>query len=339
MKVLITGGAGFIGCNAAKRFMDEGHEVIVLDNMSRRGADLNIGWLRSCGTLTVLTEDIRNFGALNAIFGQHKDLDVIVHLAGQVAVTTSVENPRKDFDDNVLGTFNMLEAVRLNGLDPLFICSSTNKVYGALEHLEVVEEKTRYRWKSLEGGVAEDTPLDFHSPYGCSRGAADQYVRDYYRIYGVRSVVFRQSCIYGYRQFGIEAQGWVTWFSIATALDRPITIYGTGKQLRDVLFIDDLIDAFVLATEKIDNVMGQVYNIGGGPSNTISLLELLNLLERIRGKRADTSFAEARPGDQPVFVCDIRRVHRDLGWQPKTGVEEGVRKLVSWVDANRELFA
>ena len=339
MKILITGGAGFIGCNAARRFMDEGHEVLVLDNMSRRGADLNIDWLKSRGILTLLTEDIRDFDALNAIVSQNKDLDVVIHLAGQVAVTTSVEDPRRDFDDNVLGTFNMLEAVRLNGLEPIFIFASTNKVYGALKHLEVVEKGTRYRWKSLDRGITEDMPLDLYSPYGCSKGAADQYVRDYHRIYGLRSVVFRQSCIYGYRQFGIEDQGWVAWFTIAAVLGRPVTIYGTGKQVRDILFVDDLVDAFVAAIKGIDKAVGRVYNVGGGPSNTISLLELLNLLESIRGERVCISFAEPRPGDQPVFVCDLTRVSNDWGWQPKIGVEEGVRKLVAWVDANRELFA
>lgn len=338
MKVLITGGAGFIGCNTAKRFMDEGHEVLVLDILSRHGAELNIEWLKSCGTLSVMIEDIRNFDAVNAIFHKHRDLDVIIHLAGQVAVTDSVANPREDFDSNLLGTFNLLEAVRLNGLDPVFILSSTNKVYGALEQLEVVEEKTRYRWKSLQKGVSEEMPLDFHSPYGCSKGAADQYVRDYHRIYGLRSVVFRQSCIYGYRQFGTEDQGWVAWFTSAAMFDRPIRIYGTGKQVRDVLFIDDLIDAFVVAIEKTDKAVGRVYNIGGGPPNTISLLELLNLLETVCGKCIHTSFAEARPGDQAVFVCDLTRIHEELGWQPKIGVEEGIRTLVGWVDANRELF-
>jgi CDP-paratose 2-epimerase len=338
MKVLVTGGAGFIGCNAARRFMDDGHEVLVLDSMSRRGADLNVAWLTSCGPVTVLTVDIRDFDSLNTVIGEHKDLDAIIHLAGQVAVTASVVNPREDFESNALGTFNLLEAVRLNELDPVLIEASTNKVYGALEHLEIVEEETRYRWKSLDGGVAEDMPLDFHSPYGCSKGAADQYVRDYHRIYGVRSVVFRQSCIYGPRQFGIEDQGWVAWFTIATMLDRPITICGTGKQVRDVLFVEDLIDAFVLAIEKIDTAAGRIYNIGGGPSNTISLLELLDLLETICGRRARLSFTEARPGDQPVFVCNIGRVQKDLGWRPRIGVEEGVRQLAAWVDANKGLF-
>jgi len=338
MKILVTGGAGFIGCNAAKRFMDDGHEVLVLDNMSRRGARSNVDWLKSCGPVTVLTEDIRDFDSLNAIVRKHRDLNAIIHLAGQVAVTTAVANPREDFESNALGTFNLLEAVRLNGLDPVIIAASTNKVYGALEHLEIVEEHTRYRWKFSDGGVAEDMALDFHSPYGCSKGAADQYVRDYHRIYGVRTVVMRQSCIYGPRQFGIEDQGWVAWFTIATMLDRPITIFGTGKQVRDVLFVDDLIDAFVLAIEKIDTAAGRVYNIGGGPANTMSLLELLDLLETICGRRAQLSFAKPRPGDQPVFVCDIGRVQKDLGWRPRIGVEQGVRQLAAWVDANKGLF-
>jgi CDP-paratose 2-epimerase len=227
----------------------------------------------------------------------------------------------------------------VNKLDPVLIYSSTNKVYGGMEDIRVRERGGRYEYANLPRGIAEDRLLDFHSPYGCSKGAADQYVRDYHRIYGLRTVVFRQSCIYGYRQFGVEDQGWVAWFTIAAALGRPITIYGDGKQVRDVLFVDDLVMAFERAIKSIDKAVGGVYNIGGGPSQCLSLLELLRLLERMFGRKIERSFSDWRPGDQPVFVCDITKARRELGWRPTIGVEEGVRRLHQWVTSNQELFA
>jgi len=338
MKVLITGGAGFIGCNIAKRFMSEGHEVIVLDNLSRSGTESNLRWLQEQGRITFYNVDVRDLGAVKRVFADHRDIDVAMHLAAQVAVTTSVANPREDFEINALGTFNVLEAIRDVGCDPIIIYASTNKVYGRMEDVAIVERNGRYEYRDLPHGVSEDRPLDLYSPYGCSKGAGDQYVRDYARIYGLRTVVFRQSCCYGYRQFGVEDQGWVAWFTIASVLGKPITIYGDGKQVRDVLFIDDLVDLYLLAVEKIAQCQGKVYNIGGGPRNQMSLLELIAMLERMSGKRIQYSFADWRPGDQPVFVCDLQRVKKDLGWGPKIGPEEGVARLYGWVVENRRLF-
>jgi CDP-paratose 2-epimerase len=268
-----------------------------------------------------------------------QDADVIVHLAGQVAVTTSVTNPREDFEANALGTFNALEAARASGRDPIFVYASTNKVYGEMEEVPLAEDPTRYRYADLEYGCPETQPLDFHSPYGCSKGTGDQYVRDYARIYDLRSVVFRQSCIYGPRQFGIEDQGWVAWFVIAAVLGRPITIYGDGKQVRDVLHVDDLLDAYDAAVEKIDAVAGRVYNIGGGSENVMSVwVEFGSLLAKLLGKEIPVARGDWRPGDQKVFYADIRKAERELGWSPKIGVEEGVERLFRWVRKNKDLF-
>jgi CDP-paratose 2-epimerase len=283
--------------------------------------------------------DIRNYAALRAALSHHSDVDVVLHLAAQVAVTTSVENPREDFEINAWGTFNVLEAIRELRIDPIMLFASTNKVYGEMEHVEVVEEAQRYRYKDLPEGAPLDTPLDFHSPYGCSKGAADQYVRDYARIYGMRTIVFRNSCIYGQRQFGVEDQGWVAWFCIAAVLGKPITIYGDGKQIRDILYIDDLVAAFQQAIAHIDVTQGQVYNIGGGPDNTLAIWsEFGPLLQRLAGRPIPVTYADWRPGDQHVFVADISRAHHDFGWQPTIGVEQGIERLYHWVVANKDLF-
>jgi CDP-paratose 2-epimerase len=262
-----------------------------------------------------------------------------VHLAGQVAVTTSVTNPRDDFENNALGTFNVVEAARLSGRNPILIYASTNKVYGGMDDVEVVEDATRWHYKDLPFGAPESQPLDFHSPYGVSKGCGDQYVRDYHRIYGLPTVVFRQSCIYGPRQFGIEDQGWVAWFVIAAVMGQPITIYGDGKQIRDLLHVSDLINAYDLAVEKIDVAAGQVYNLGGGPSNTLAIwTEFGPLLEELTGRAIPVARGDWRPGDQKVFVADVRKAARELGWTPKVSVEEGVRKLFEWVRENKNLF-
>jgi CDP-paratose 2-epimerase len=267
------------------------------------------------------------------------EFDAVIHLAGQVAVTTSVANPREDLEINVLGTFNLLEAIRHAGQKPLFIYASTNKVYGGMEELRIVEREDRYACRDYPGGVPETAPLDFHSPYGCSKGAADQYVRDYNRIYGIPTVVFRQSCIYGERQFGVEDQGWVAWFVIAAALGRPITIYGDGKQVRDVLFVEDLVDAYLMAYERPAQVTGRVYNVGGGPQFTMSVWrEFGPILEEALGRRIEVTLAGWRPGDQPVYVSDIGAIARDLGWRPKTDIRSGVRRLVGWVEEHKDLL-
>jgi CDP-paratose 2-epimerase len=268
-----------------------------------------------------------------------KDADIIIHLAGQVAVTTSVTDPRNDFEANALGTFNTLEAARLSGRDPIFVYASTNKVYGGMEDVELFEEATRWRYKDLTHGCPETQPLDFHSPYGCSKGTGDQYVRDYERIYGLRSVVFRQSCIYGPRQFGIEDQGWVAWFVIAAVTGRPITIFGDGKQVRDVLNVDDLLNAYDAAVGKIDVAAGKVYNMGGGADNVMSVwAEFGPILEKLLGKKIETAQGDWRPGDQRVFYADIRKAEQELGWKPKINVAQGIELLFNWVRENRELF-
>lgn len=336
--ILITGGCGFIGANYTDRLLARGERVIVFDNLSRRGSEKNADWLRARhgSKFELIRADIRD---ARAIADAARDADAIFHFAGQVAVTTSVADPRTDFEINALGTFNVLEAARLAGRNPIFVYSSTNKVYGAMDDVIVIEKPTRYEYRDLVAGVSEQQPLDFHSPYGCSKGAADQYVRDYHRIYGLRSVVFRQSAIYGYRQFGVEDQGWLAWFIIAAVLGKPITIYGDGKQVRDMLFIDDLMDAYDAALAHIDQVAGQVYNIGGGPRNTISVwTEFAPMLEKLLGRPVPFTYGDWRPGDQRVCVYDISKAKRELDWEPKIGVQEGVERLYRWVVENKNLF-
>jgi CDP-paratose 2-epimerase len=337
-KIIITGGAGFVGCHAAARFHRAGARAVVVDNLSRRGAEANLAWLREQGVDEFIRADVRDAGAMRDILTRHADADAVLHLAAQVAVTTSVADPRADFEANALGTLNVLEAVRTAGGGPAVLYSSTNKVYGDLEHLRVAERDGRYACEDRPLGVDESEPLDFHSPYGCSKGAGDQYVRDYARIYGLKTVSFRQSCIYGTRQFGIEDQGWIAWFCVAVATGRPFTIYGDGKQIRDALWIDDLIDVYRRALERIDAIRGEVFNIGGGPDNTMSLLELVAQLERHAGRPLRPAFEAWRPGDQRAFVADIRKAGRLLGWAPKVGVAEGVERLITWVEAHRALF-
>lgn len=339
-KWIITGGAGFIGCHAASRFLEAGDEVIVVDNLSRRGAQANLDWLRERGLEQFAQVDIRDAGALCDLLGRHADADAVLHLAGQVAVTTSVVDPRADFEINALGTFNVLEAVRTAaGGRPAVLYSSTNKVYGGMESLRIVERDGRYAYADHPTGVDESHPLDFHSPYGCSKGCGDQYVIDYARIYGMKTVAFRQSCIYGTRQFGIEDQGWIAWFCVAATMGRPFTIFGDGKQIRDALWVGDLIDAYERALARIDRVRGEAFNVGGGPGNTLSLNELVAKLESAFGRRFDVPYADWRPGDQRVFVADVGKARRLLDWEPTTPIGEGVDRLLGWVRGNSHLFA
>lgn len=338
MKILITGGAGFIGSNAASRYLRDGHDVVVVDNLSRRGACANLEWLRQQGSLQFANVDIRNRNCVAHLFRQHRDVDRILHLAGQVAVTLSVASPRLDFEVNALGTLNVLEGVRQAGISAPLIYSSTNKVYGKLKELPVVRQNGRYSYESLPYGVSEGQNLDFHSPYGCSKGTADQYFVDYHRIYGNPTIVFRQSCIYGYRQFGLEDQGWVAWFMIASQLGRPITVYGDGRQVRDILFIEDLLDAFDAAFAAGNAAYGRVYNIGGGPDNVLSVGELLAYIERKLNRKLQYHFDDWRPGDQKVFVSDIRRARAELGWTPRVRWSQGLDLLYDWVSQNIDLF-
>ena len=337
-RILITGGAGFIGVNAADAFASRGFAVTVLDNLSRAGAPANLDWLRARAPAIDFRQiDIRHQAALDDLF-KAASFDVVLHLAAQVAVTTSVAAPREDFEINATGTFNLLEAVRRHNAEAKVIYASTNKVYGRMENVPIALRDGRYDYEALDAGVGEDQPLDFHSPYGCSKGCADQYVLDYARIYGLRTCVFRQSCIYGTRQFGIEDQGWVAWFTIAATLGRPITIYGDGRQIRDLLWVDDLTGAYLAAIEHGDQVAGQAFNIGGGPEKTLSLLELIALLESKLDRKIPLRFADWRPGDQAVFVCNLDKAKRLLQWAPAVPPAAGVAKLAAWVADNRQLF-
>ena len=336
---LITGGAGFIGSNYAARCLSRGEKIVIFDNLSRSGADLNLEWLSDRfgrESYELVKGDVRD---AETIRKAARGADRILHLAGQVAVTTSVKDPRTDFEINATGTFNTLEAARSSGRKPTFIYASTNKVYGGMDDVEVLELETRYEYKDLPEGASETQALDFHSPYGCSKGSGDQYVRDYFRIYNLPTIVMRQSCIYGTRQFGIEDQGWLAWFVIAAVTGRPITIYGNGKQVRDVLFIDDLMDAYDAGFQRSKEVGGQVFNIGGGRQNTISVWsEFRPILEKILGKEIATQTRGWRPGDQPVYISDIRKASEKLGWQPKVHVLEGIQRLIDWVKENQSLF-
>ncbi|RLC88796.1 MAG: CDP-paratose 2-epimerase [Chloroflexi bacterium] len=339
MHYLVTGGAGFIGSNYVYRLLRRGERVTIYDNLSRRGASLNLAWLRSefgADSFALQQHDVRDAAQLAAAA---RDADVIVHLASQVAVTTSVTNPREDFEINAWGAFNALEAARLSGKQPVFLYASTNKVYGGMEALTIQEQETHYAYRDYPQGIPETYPLDFHSPYGCSKGAGDQYVRDYARIYDLPTVVFRQSCIYGPHQFGMADQGWVAWFIIAAVLGRPITIYGDGKQIRDILYVEDLLDAYDAAVTHSAQAAGQVYNIGGGPANTLSIWrEFGPLLEELLGRPIPVSQDGWRPGDQRIYISDTRKAARELGWRPRVGIAEGIRRLYHWIIENQALF-
>lgn len=337
MHILITGGAGFIGANLTANLLQDGYRVTIYDNLSRPGVSHNLTWLRKRfgdARVSLRKGDIRDATQTQSAL---TDADIIIHLAGQVAVTTSVANPREDFDINALGTFNVLEAARLSGRNPIVLYSSTNKVYGGMEDIAVVEDATRWRYRDLPRGVTEAQPLDFHSPYGCSKGTGDQYVRDYHRIYDLRTVVFRQSAIYGPRQFGVEDQGWAAHFIIATQLKRKMSIFGDGKQVRDLLYIDDLVAAYRSAIERIDHVAGEILNIGGGPDNTISIWrEFRPHLDVLNGAPVtDPTFADWRPGDQRVCVLNVDKAQTALNWRPTVDVTRGIEQLWRWVADSR----
>ncbi len=338
-RVVVFGGAGFVGSNLSKNLLDDGRHVVVFDSLARRGSELNLAWLQQlqcAGRLEFIRGDVRDS---KAVASAVRHADEIYHLAAQVAVTTSVEDPRTDFEVNAQGTLNVLEGARQSGNRPRLVFTSTNKVYGGLEDVETVEGDTGYAFRDLPLGISESQPLDFHSPYGCSKGAADQYVRDYHRIYGLPTVVFRMSCIYGPRQFGNEDQGWVAHFIIASLTGEPLTIYGDGKQVRDVLFVDDLVRAFRTATAKIDATAGQVFNIGGGSTNALSVWrEFATYLAALKGEEIPVRFANWRPGDQPCYVSDIRKAERVMGWRPSVDKKTGIRRLWEWVSTNSHLF-
>jgi CDP-paratose 2-epimerase len=291
---------------------------------------LNLKWLKTSGEFQFIKGDVRNFSLLEEYFKNNTEIDVVIHLAAQTAVTTSVINPKEDFEINALGTLYLLEAIRQSKNDPIILYASTNKVYGSLENLRIKLNGAKYELIDYPEGISDNFPLDFHSPYGCSKGAADQYVRDYHRIYGMKTVVFRQSCIYGPRQFGVEDQGWVAWFMLSALDDRIITIYGDGQQVRDVLYIDDLIDVFSKAIDEIHLSKGGVYNVGGGHKNQLSLLELVEIMKNMLNLNVRYEFDSWREGDQKVYISDTSRCNTDFSWEPAFSPLEGIKLLHSW---------
>lgn len=336
MKLLITGGCGFLGSNLASDALARGDELVVFDNLYRDGSRKNLAWLQTQGKLDFVHGDIRNQNDIARVI-QSFNPDSIFHLAGQVAMTTSIANPRMDFEVNVMGTHNLLEAVREHAPQAIVVYSSTNKVYGDLEQYTYVETETRYRCVEHPMGINEQTQLDFHSPYGCSKGAADQYMLDYARIFGLNTVVFRHSSMYGGRQFATYDQGWVGWFcqkAIQTSRGlnkEPFTISGTGKQVRDVLHADDMKQLYMTAVNNIDRAKGQAFNIGGGIENSLSLIELFSLLETTVKAKLSYIKLPVRESDQRVFVSDITKAKQLLKWQPTVSAQEGVLRMLEWV--------
>ena len=335
--ILITGGCGFIGTNASSYFLKQGYRVIAFDNLSRVGAKENLDWLKKKnGDFTFVQGDVRNEDDLAKVFNDDKHKpDYVLHLAAQVTMVTSVKNPREDFENNALGTFNVLEAMRLAKCKAPAIYTSTNKVMGELLDVPFIEKDKRYEYKDIKG-INENFRLDFHGPYGCSKGCADQYWLDYSRIYGLNTVVFRQSGIYGPHQFGIEEQGWLAWFCNANYFDKWVTIFGDGKQVRDVLYVQDVLNAYDLAFQNIDKTRGKPYCIGGGPVCSLSIWELFDMIEKLSGKKmtVKTPFSDWRPGDQKIYISDIARATKDFGWTPKVKPDEGVTKLYNWIGEN-----
>ncbi|MBU0618882.1 GDP-mannose 4,6-dehydratase [Patescibacteria group bacterium] len=320
-KILITGGAGFIGSNLAAYWLKQGRLLRLYDNLSRLGSEKNLAWLKKQGNFELVRGGVEDWPQLKKAF---KGIDAVVHLAGQVAVTTSLKYPRQDFEANALGSFNVLEAAREQKNPPLVVYASTNKVYGDLQGTK------------LTNGVNEDFKVDLYSPYGCSKGLGDLYTLDYARCFKLRTVVLRQSCIYGPRQFGNEDQGWVAHFAWSIIRGEPITIYGDGQQTRDLLYIDDLIKLYDQIVSQPGLAIGQVFNVGGGKSNKFSLLQMIDLLVKLIGQPASLKFKEARTGDQPVYCSNLTKVISRLGWQPTTSCQAGTKQLVNWIQNERK---
>jgi CDP-paratose 2-epimerase len=333
--ILVTGGAGFIGTNLAARLLADGHRVVVYDNLSRAGVEDNLRWLRAChgDRVEVEVADTRDADRLRAAVAR---ADAVYHFAAQVAVTSSLVDPVADFDVNLRGTLNLLEAIRAQERRPPLVFTSTNKVYGALDDVELEQIDTRYRPRDMHlrlHGISEARPLDFHSPYGCSKGGADQYILDYARSFGLPAVVLRMSCIYGPHQCGNEDQGWVAHFLIRALQHRPITLYGDGLQVRDILFVEDLVEALLLCRRRIDTLRGRAFNMGGGPRNTTSLVELVERIGRLGGGAPEVSHADWRVGDQRYYVSDTHAFEAATGWHAGVGVAEGVGRLHDWLAA------
>lgn len=338
MKLLITGGCGFLGSNLAAHALTQGIELCVFDNLYRHGSQSNLQWLRGQGAFEFVHGDIRNANDVQRVIARVKP-DAVFHLAGQVAMTTSIADPRMDFEVNALGTLNVLEAVRIHAPEAVVIYSSTNKVYGHLEQYQYRETDARYVCVDQPNGFDEQTPLDFHSPYGCSKGSADQYLLDYHRIFGLKTVVFRHSSMYGGRQFATADQGWIGWFCQKAAETRAgqrrelFTISGNGKQVRDVLHAEDMISLYFSTLVHANAAAGQAFNIGGGISNSLSLLELFGLLEGEIGQVLQYTKLPSRESDQRVFVADIGKMHRLTGWAPQVSAQDGVSRMLAWTSS------
>ena len=339
MRVLITGGCGFLGSNIAQKILEMGDELFIFDDLSRFGSEKNFDWLKSKGHFTFFHGDIRDKEKVADVITDVKP-DVIYHLAGQVAMTTSINNPRLDFEINALGSFNILESVKDYSPNSIVVYSSTNKVYGDLEWVEYTETDTRYIATNFPKGFSETIKLDFHSPYGCSKGCADQYMLDFHRTFNVDTVVFRHSSMFGGRQFSTIDQGWIGWFcqkAIETkrgTINEQFTISGNGKQVRDVLFADDMVNLYLEVVKNIDKTRGQVFNIGGGIRNSLSLLELFAILEAKLDIELKYKKIPARESDQKVFIADITKIKQFIGWEPKTDKFSGIAKMLQWVDSD-----
>jgi len=344
MRILITGGAGLVGSHVAEYYAKKSAEVIVLDNLMRsklfgydkKSVEYNWCWLERYSNIKLIKGDVRNGDDVKKAIGQ--GVDVVIHTAGQPGVPLSIRIPKEDFSINAFGTLNVLECVRQISPEAAFIYCSTNKVYGEnVDKLLLEEQKTRYVYKEIEG-VSETLSIDHtgHTPYGASKYAGDLYTQEYARMYGMKTAVFRMSCIYGTRQFGFEDQGWVAWFIIAILKGKPITIYGDGKQVRDLLYVDDLVQAYDFFIRS--NIKHGVWNIGGGAENTTSINEFIDFLEKEIGKKAKITFGDWRPSDQKVYISDLNKINKELGWKPHISPENGYRMLIAWIKENLTLF-
>ncbi len=335
MKILINGGCGFLGSNLASYGIKNAYDITVFDNLSRRGSSKNLEWLKTLGNFTFVHGDTRNKNDVETLV-KNNHFDAVFHLAGQVAMTTSIENPYKDFEINTMGAVNLLDSLRKYSPDTAVFFSSTNKVYGDLEQYDYEEKEKRYVCKQFPNGFDESVPLDFRSPYGCSKGAADQYMLDFYRIFGIKTTVFRHSSMYGSRQFATYDQGWIGWF-VAKAIElynnpsaEPFTISGNGKQVRDILHADDMISLYYTALKNVDKVCGNAYNIGGTMAQSLSLLELFDMLNEMLGIKMKYTMLPVRQSDQKVFVADIKKINSKIGWSPKVTAREGIEKMLKW---------
>ena len=335
--VLVTGGAGFIGSNLADRLAGLGHTVTIFDALSRPGVSANLDWLRRRHGARILPviADLRDRDALERSVER---AGAVFHMAAQVAVTTSLADPVADFDVNLRGTLHLLEAARRQSRPPAIVFASTNKVYGNLADIRLARDGDAYLPEDpglRARGIGEDRPLAFYTPYGCSKGAADQYVLDYARSYGIPACVMRMSCIYGPRQLGTEDQGWLAHFLYSVRAGHPISIYGDGRQVRDVLYVDDAVDAYLGAWSRIGQVSGRAFNLGGGPANAVTLLQVLHRIGELTGRTPDLRFSDWRPGDQRYFVADTTRVRAALGLGAPLPWREGLARLASWIEAEQ----